>query len=61
MAARVLTKHGELGRGRNRGDNVTSTRGSSNVDYLTARVASTRLELLSATLFLSRPCARGFY
>jgi hypothetical protein len=46
LAAKALTKHGELGRGRDRGVNHTSIRGSGNGEYLTARIARDRPDIL---------------
>jgi hypothetical protein len=46
MAAKALTKHGELGWGRSRGANGTSTRGSHSAKYLTARIARDRPDIL---------------
>ncbi len=46
MAAKALTKHGELGWGRSRVDNVNSTQGGNSVDYFTARIARDRPDIL---------------
>ncbi len=45
MAAKALTKHGELGWGRSRGSNTTSTNDRS-AKYLTARIARDRPDIL---------------
>ncbi len=45
-AAKALTKHGELGRGRNRGNNITSKVRGDHVEYLTARIARDRPDIL---------------
>jgi hypothetical protein len=39
-------RHGEIGNGRSRGVHNTSTRGSTNADYLTARIARDHKDIL---------------
>jgi hypothetical protein len=47
LAAKALTKHGELGWGRSRAYNVNSTSAAgNNAEYLTARIARDRPDIL---------------
>src|SRR4051812_29948365 len=43
-----LADHGEIGRGRNRGDNVTSTERGNTADYLAARIKRDRPDIAEA-------------
>ena len=43
---RPLPKHGEIGNGRSRGANSTSTRGSCKTDYLARRIARDHPDIL---------------
>jgi hypothetical protein len=48
---RILAKHGEIGGGHSRGDNVTSARGTSR-SYLLRRLACDRPDLSRAAAFV---------
>jgi hypothetical protein len=46
LAAKSLAKHGELGRGGDRVDVINSIQGGTSADYLTARIARDRPDIL---------------
>jgi hypothetical protein len=47
LAAKSLAKHGELGRGGDRVDVINSIQGGTSADYLTARIARDRPDILA--------------